>query len=143
MCSADLLVRHNPRLVEERIADVAIDTLPRIADECIPALAVILPRDMTVDQRVADRADRRRRDRERRRIDRSVAIVARVVVVQQVVVLRRAVHLRLVRQRREVLADRPDAWLIRVRTVAVAAARIAILRVPVVGAGPISKYLAS
>ena len=104
------------------------------ATYCVPVLPVEAPRDVVIEQLVADRARGGRRDGELvDRVDRAVAEVPRVVVVEKVVValLAVGVHVNLVQVRRDFL----DARLGLVRAVAVGAARVPVLRVPVVRTG--------
>jgi hypothetical protein len=96
-------VRHDRRVVLERIADVAVLVggrsgrapvqLVRVVDVVIPLVAIILPGDVACVQAVADAPGRNRRDRERRVARVAVEIgaiavteIAGVVVVEQIVV---------------------------------------------------------
>jgi len=60
MLRLDRRIGHNRRLVEERIADVALGTGVGTCDEAVPAFTVIFPRDSFFEQSVGDRPHRRR-----------------------------------------------------------------------------------
>jgi hypothetical protein len=68
-------------------------------------------------------------------METAVAIVASIVIVQQVIIPRRAVRLGVAGQRGEVLQDRGDSRLRGIGAIAVGAAALTILSVPIVGSG--------
>ena len=104
MWAANLIrVRHDGRVVLERVADVAIFVGVRpigsiielvwVGDVVVPLIAVVLPRNAVGVEVIADAGRRRRRNRERRvggiLVDIGILAVAepaRVVIVQQVIV---------------------------------------------------------
>src|SRR5271154_2611484 len=132
--------------------DVAGRPRSTYANVVIPLVAVVLPRNFVGVEVIANAGRRRRWNRKRRVIDEgvregvaAVAKVARIVVVQQVVVARFAARIDRPGKRLEILQNFFHSGLLGIRTIAVgpaagngrtkATAAVAVLGVPVVGAG--------
>src|SRR5580658_1224482 len=175
MCRDLRRVRHDGRVVLERIADVAIlirigavgpeIELIRIGYVVVPLITVVFPGDIGIVEVITNARRRRRRNRERRvgwaLVDEGIVAVAepaRIVVVDQIVVIGLAARIDV--QPGEVGNDWFHARLTQIRAVgigttaendrqpigfglvplahresAVEVMAVAVLRVPVVGAG--------
>src|SRR6185437_9140028 len=162
MRGADRGIAHDRGRVLKEIADVAV-LIARWADSTVvelvfvieisvPLVAIVLPRNVLFEKRVADVAHGRRRNRERCVVNEGVggsvcaiAEVTGIVIVQQVVVAGFAIRIDFARKRLEEAHDRTDAVLRGIRAVGIGAAAryrraestcaVAIFGVPVISGG--------
>src|SRR5439155_4122524 len=124
---------HDGRLVEKWIADIAIDADSGARDEGVPAFAIVFPRDILLEQRIGDRSHRRRWDGEGlARMKAAVTLITRIVIVEQVVVTLHAVRFGFIGEQSEIGQDRADAGLRWIGAVAVGAAAVAVVNVPII-----------
>jgi hypothetical protein len=122
------IVGHDRGGILERVADVAISVVSGdvvaiwIGQVSVPLFAVVSPGDVALNQRIANRAQRGRRNREYRLVGvadigigiAAVTVVAGVVVVEQVIVSGGAVGLYRPAERIQVVEHLANAWCILV-----------------------------
>src|SRR6266702_2010525 len=124
---------HDRSGVLERVADGAVGGARVAGDGLVVVLAEVAPGDPLARQLIPDGREGLRRDCERAGgVQGAVGVVARRVVVEQVVGAWRAVGFGVVGA--QVVQDRADSGLARVRAVGEAPARVAVLGEVVVGA---------
>src|SRR5277367_5854680 len=136
---ANRRVGHDRGVVLEGVADVAVFVgvfsdgpvvqLIRVVNVVVPLVAVVLPRNLRLEQSVADAGDGRRRDGEDRVVGVGVGVgvvaiseVSRVVIVQEIVVVFLAACRDRRAQRLQIFNNGTNAGLCFVRAVGVGAA---------------------
>ena len=124
-------VGHDVGRVLEGIANVAI-AIRQVSDRAVPMSAVVPEGDVLLQQRIADVANVYRRQGEGGRIQGPVLFIAGVVVVQQVVMAVLATRFYGVLKRLQVIGDHGNAGLPDISAVAIGAAGVAVLVIPVV-----------